>query len=87
MVSAKLGGKLVALLWLMDGDRKRRTLINFLVYCPKGTVFRKSVDVTDSSKTVDFLFRLFKDAVNFVGPEHVAHFVSDNASWLLLVEA
>jgi hypothetical protein len=38
---------------MADGwtDRKRRTLINFLVYCPKGTVFLKSVDVTNSSKT------------------------------------
>ncbi|CAN6299709.1 unnamed protein product [Urochloa humidicola] len=54
---------------MADGwtDRKRRTLINFLVYCPKGTVFLKSVDATDSSKTTDFLFRLFKDVVNHVG--------------------
>jgi len=67
---------------MADGwtDRKRRTLINFLVYCPKGTVFLKSVDATDSSKNVDFLFRLFKDVVNFVGLEHVVHFVTDNAS-------
>jgi len=67
---------------MADGwtDRKRRTLINFLVYCPKGTVFLKSVDATKSSKTADFLFRLFKDVVNFVGPEHVVHFVTDNAS-------
>ena len=37
---------------MADGwtDRKRRTLINFLVYCPKGTVFLKSVDATDSPK-------------------------------------
>ncbi|CAO2171413.1 unnamed protein product [Urochloa humidicola] len=67
---------------MADGwtDRKRRTLINFLVYCPKGTVFLKSVDATESSKTADFLFKLFKDVVNFVGPEHVVHFVTDNAS-------
>ncbi|CAO1947482.1 unnamed protein product, partial [Urochloa humidicola] len=67
---------------MADGwtDRKRRTLINFLVYCPKGTAFLKSVDATESSKTADFLFKLFKDVVNFVGPEHVVHFVTDNAS-------
>ena len=61
-------------------DRKRRTLINFLVYCPKGIVFLKSVDAIEASKTADYLFRLFKDVVNFVGPEHVVHFVTDNAS-------
>jgi hypothetical protein len=67
---------------MADGwtDRKRRTLINFLVYCPKGNVFLKSVDATDSSKTGDFLFRLFKDVVNHVGPENVVHFVTNNAS-------
>ncbi|KAF0895482.1 hypothetical protein E2562_013580 [Oryza meyeriana var. granulata] len=38
---------------MADGwtDTKKRTLINFLVYCPRGMVFLKSVDATDSSKT------------------------------------
>ena len=67
---------------MADGwtDRKRRTLINFLVYCPKGIIFLKLVDATDSSKTGDFLFKLVKDVVNHVGPENVVHFVTDNAS-------
>ncbi|KAJ1272699.1 hypothetical protein BS78_06G222800 [Paspalum vaginatum] len=67
---------------MADGwtDRKRRTLINFLVYCPKGTVFLKTVDASQSSKTADFLFKLFRGVVNFVGPENVVHFVTDNAS-------
>jgi hypothetical protein len=66
---------------MADGwtDRKR-TLINLLVYCPKSTVFLKSVDATKSSKTADFLFKLFRDVVNFVGSENVVHFVTDNAS-------
>ena len=42
---------------MADGwtDQKRRTLINFLVYCPKGTVFSKSVDVSDVSKIARLL--------------------------------
>eukprot|EP00258_Populus_trichocarpa_P021175 XP_024437194.1 uncharacterized protein LOC112323393 [Populus trichocarpa] len=42
---------------MADGwtDQKRRTLINFLVYCPKGTVFLKTVDVSDVSKTARLL--------------------------------
>jgi hypothetical protein len=48
-------------------DRKKRTLINFLVYCPKGIIFRKSVDVNANSKTSDFLVKLFSDVVHFVG--------------------
>ncbi|KAL4365561.1 hypothetical protein AHAS_Ahas07G0118400 [Arachis hypogaea] len=67
---------------MVDGwtDRCRRTLINFLVYCPKGTIFLKSVDASHASKTAELLFKLFKDVVNFVGPENVVHIVTDNTA-------
>ncbi|XP_031392355.1 uncharacterized protein LOC116204424 [Punica granatum] len=58
----------------------RRTLINFLVYCPKGTVFLKSVDASDASKTGEMLYKLFREVVLFVGQENVVHFVTDNAA-------
>ncbi|XP_045809908.1 uncharacterized protein LOC123904267 [Trifolium pratense] len=60
--------------------RKRRTLINFLVYCPKGTVFLKSVDASDASKTADMLYKLFREVVLYIGPENVVHIVTDNAA-------
>ncbi|XP_016185534.1 uncharacterized protein LOC107627196 [Arachis ipaensis] len=67
---------------MADGwtDRCRRTLTNFLVYCPKGTVFLKSVDASHISKTADALFRLLRDVVLFVGPENVVHVGTDNAA-------
>ena len=67
---------------MADGwtDRKRRTLINFLVYCPKGTIFLKFVDVSRASKTADMLYKLFREVVLFVGPENVVHIVTDNAA-------
>ncbi|GAU35412.1 hypothetical protein TSUD_160630 [Trifolium subterraneum] len=67
---------------MADGwtDRCRRTLINFLVYCPKGTVFIKYVDASRHSKTADMLFKLFKEVVLYVGPENVVQFVTDNAA-------
>ncbi|PNX59076.1 hypothetical protein L195_g051232, partial [Trifolium pratense] len=67
---------------MADGwtDRCRRTLINFLVYCPKGIVFIKSVDASQHSKTADMLFKLFKEVVLYVGPENVVQFVTDNAA-------
>ncbi|XP_019465402.1 PREDICTED: uncharacterized protein LOC109363604 [Lupinus angustifolius] len=66
---------------MADGwtDRSRRTLINFLVYCPKGTVFIKSVDASHASKTADLLFKLFKEIVLYVGPENIVHIRTDNA--------
>jgi hypothetical protein len=67
---------------MADGwtDRCRRTLINFLVYCPEGTVFIKSVDASQHSKTADMLFKLFKEVVLYVGAENVVQFVTDNAA-------
>ncbi|XP_073107332.1 uncharacterized protein [Elaeis guineensis] len=67
---------------MADGwtDQCRRTLINFLVYCPRGTVFLKSVDASDTSKTADMLYKLFKEIVMSVGFENVVHVVTDNAA-------
>ncbi|XP_057734119.1 uncharacterized protein LOC130949409 [Arachis stenosperma] len=65
---------------MTDGwtNRCRRTLINFLVYCPKGTIFLKSVDASHASKIADLFFKLFKDVVLFVSPENVVHTMTDN---------
>ncbi|XP_019447364.1 PREDICTED: uncharacterized protein LOC109350596 [Lupinus angustifolius] len=65
---------------MRDGwtGRNRCNLINFLVYCPKGTVFLKSVDASHASKTADLLFRLFTEVVLYVGIENIVHIVIDN---------
>jgi hypothetical protein len=54
---------------MVDGwtDQKRRTLINFLVYYPKRTVFLKIIDISDVSKTVIWLHQLFREVVLYVG--------------------
>uniref|UniRef100_A0A5B7CBF9 BED-type domain-containing protein n=1 Tax=Davidia involucrata TaxID=16924 RepID=A0A5B7CBF9_DAVIN len=60
-------------------DRTDRTVINFFVYCPKGTVFLKSVDATDITKSSEELLSLFDSVVQEVGPKHVVNFVTDTA--------
>ena len=67
---------------MADGwtDQKRRTLINFLVYCPKGTFFFKTVDVSNVSKTARLLYQLFREVVLYVGVENIVHMVTDNAA-------
>ncbi|KAL9659956.1 hypothetical protein QQ045_024766 [Rhodiola kirilowii] len=67
---------------MADGwtDRSRRSLINFLVYCPKGTIFLKSVDASDVSKTATMLHKLFKEVILYVGAENIVHIVTDNAA-------
>jgi hypothetical protein len=60
--------------------QKKRTLINFLVYCPKGIIFLKIVDVLDVSKTARLLHQLFREVVLYVGVENIVHVVTDNAT-------
>ncbi|XP_057991420.1 uncharacterized protein LOC131173307 [Hevea brasiliensis] len=67
---------------MCDGwtDRKGRTLINFLANSPKGSVFIKSVDANDESKTATLLANLIEKELMEIGPEKVVQVVTDNAS-------
>ncbi|KAL9675981.1 hypothetical protein QQ045_004192 [Rhodiola kirilowii] len=67
---------------MADGwtDCSRQSLINFLVYCPKGTIFLKSIDASDVSKTTAMLHKLFKEVILYVGVENIIHIVTDNAA-------
>ena len=66
---------------MADGwtDQRQRTLINFLVYCPTGLTFVKSVDASDVVKDAKNLFNLFSEVIEWVGPDNV-HVVTDNAA-------
>jgi hypothetical protein len=66
--------------------QKRSTLINFLVYCPKGTIFLKTVDVSDVSKTARLLHQLFREVVFYAGVENIVHMVTDNAANNVIVD-
>ncbi|GAV91669.1 LOW QUALITY PROTEIN: DUF659 domain-containing protein [Cephalotus follicularis] len=67
-------------------DNRQRTLINFLVYCPVGLTFIKSVDASDSVKDAPTLVNLFFEVVEWVGPSNVVHMVTDNAANYTAVE-
>ena len=55
---------------MSDGwtDRKGRTLLNFLVHCPRGTFFLKSVDAFAHVKDVALLCDLLDGFIQEVGP-------------------
>ncbi|XP_039117838.1 uncharacterized protein LOC120253587 [Dioscorea cayenensis subsp. rotundata] len=61
-------------------DTRGRSLINFLVNNPEGTVFLKSVDVSNKVKDGTFLFKLLDDVVEEIGEENVVQVITDNAS-------
>ncbi|XP_010446203.1 PREDICTED: uncharacterized protein LOC104728998 [Camelina sativa] len=66
---------------MADGwkDTRQRPLVNFLVYCPKGITFLKSVDASDIYASAENLCNLFAELVGMVGSENVVHFVTDSA--------
>eukprot|EP00253_Pinus_taeda_P013226 PITA_13226 len=67
---------------MSDGwtDQRNRTLINFLVSCPAGTMFLKSVDASDKVKTAQLICEMMEEVVQEVGEEHVVQIVTDNAA-------
>ncbi|XP_062103487.1 uncharacterized protein LOC133814558 [Humulus lupulus] len=67
---------------LSDGwsDMRNRSLINFLVNNPYGTVFLKTIDASDCVKDAQKLFELLDDVVEEIGEDIVIQVVTDNAS-------
>ncbi|XP_019160773.1 PREDICTED: uncharacterized protein LOC109157329 [Ipomoea nil] len=67
---------------MSDGwqDIRHRSLINFLVINPSGTVFWKCVDASEHVKDAKLLFRLLDEVVEEVGEELVVQVITDNAS-------
>nr|KYP47347.1 hypothetical protein KK1_031030 [Cajanus cajan] len=49
-------------------------------FCPKGILFLKFINVSHASKTVDMLYKLFKEVVLYVGTKNIVHMVTDNAA-------
>lgn len=65
---------------------KRRTILNFLVNNPIGTVFFKSIDASYISKTTEKIFEMINISGEEVGEENVVQ--NDNrfaTSYLTLV--
>lgn len=68
---------------LSDGWRDSvvsKDIINFMVNSPKGSVFKKSIDVSDVSKDANLLFGVLDKMVDEVGEENVVQVITDNAS-------
>jgi len=67
---------------MSDGwtDQKGRTLINFLVSCPKGTVFIKYVDASAQIKDARTLCDLLDVFILEAGAENVVQVRTDNAA-------
>ncbi|KAI3965571.1 hypothetical protein MKX01_010528 [Papaver californicum] len=63
---------------LLDGwtDRKGRKLINFVVDSPRGPIFMKSANVSDTTEDVDAMITLLSGVIEEVGVQNVVQIVS-----------
>lgn len=55
---------------------KGKTLLSFFVYCPEGTIFLRSVDMSDLINSVDSLYDLLKEVVEEVGVRNVLQVIT-----------
>ncbi|XVF15354.1 hypothetical protein REPUB_Repub09cG0145000 [Reevesia pubescens] len=54
-------------------------IINFLVYCSKGTIFWKSMDVSNvHSRDAKFYYRLLDEVIEEIGEKYIVQIVTDN---------
>eukprot|EP00253_Pinus_taeda_P009492 PITA_09492 len=67
---------------MSDGwiDRKGRTLLNFLVHCPKGTMFIKSVDASEHIKEATTICELLDGFIREIGVQNVVQVITNNAA-------
>ncbi|CAN1752463.1 hypothetical protein LINPERHAP1_LOCUS4748 [Linum perenne] len=61
-------------------DTRRRSICNFLVNSPKGTVFVESIDTSSFSKNAEKVFEMLDNVVEKVEEESVIQIVTDNAT-------
>eukprot|EP00253_Pinus_taeda_P033448 PITA_33448 len=61
-------------------DQRNHTILNFLIFCPQGTMFLKSVDASDKVKDGQLLFQLLDEVVEEVRVANVVQIITDNAS-------
>ena len=60
-------------------NQKQQQIMNFLVYCPRGAMFLKSVDTSGLTKDVETLFNIFDSVVQEIVMEYIVQLVTDNA--------
>jgi hypothetical protein len=72
---------------MSDGwsDGKGKSILNFLVNCPKGTMFIKSVDASAHAKYAQLLCELLDGFIQEIGPQYVVQVITDNAANYVVV--
>ncbi|XP_076927199.1 uncharacterized protein LOC143590669 [Bidens hawaiensis] len=61
-------------------DGKGRCLINFLVNCPLGTIFLKSLDASEHVKNAELIVGMINEVIEDVGEANIVQLITDNGS-------
>jgi hypothetical protein len=61
-------------------DGKGKSILNFLVNCPRGTMFIKSIDAFAYVKDAHLLCELLDNFIWEIGPQYVVQVITDNAA-------
>ncbi|KAJ0535879.1 putative Zinc finger BED domain-containing protein [Helianthus annuus] len=61
-------------------DGKGMCLINFLVNCPFGTIFLKSIDASEHVKNADLIVKMINEVIIEVGEANIMQLITDNGS-------
>ena len=61
-------------------DRRRRSIINFMVNCSLGTMFVKSIDASSFVKSRDKIYDLLDNFVEEIGEQNIVQIITDNGS-------
>ncbi|XP_020248452.1 uncharacterized protein LOC109825945 isoform X2 [Asparagus officinalis] len=59
-------------------DQSGRSLISFVVDCPQGTVFLRSVDASDTVRDIDAIFFVVSKVIEEVGVQNVVQVITDD---------
>ncbi|KAL3838432.1 hypothetical protein ACJIZ3_023023 [Penstemon smallii] len=57
---------------------KGKTFVNFLVYCPEGTIFLRSADISHAIDSTDHLYELLRETVEEVGLRNVLQVITSS---------
>ena len=65
---------------MCDGwsSHNRKLIVNFMIYCDRSVIYHTSVDTTNISKTVEYIFSLMDKVVDEVGEKNIVQVVTDN---------
>jgi hypothetical protein len=82
LVEFKKSWEISGCIVMSDGwtDRKGRSLLNFLVHCPRGTMFIKSIDASTHVKDATLLCELMDAFIQEIGMHNVVQIITDNAT-------